>query len=245
MTKEEITFEKLAWAAFIARLFGMTGPIAYMEIYKDYRFRESLAFAPSSLNPKEVCDKLIGGFLNKWRSRFPNNDKAASDILRSLESISPLLKAVREFTIDTIEFNKTIDIDGEQISVMNLIMTIYERIIHCHGFRTTAGAKILGVINPGLFVMWDDSIAIHYASNDRDIFNGVGYGSFLQKMQKAAHCCISDFEMHLGHKDIAGFSSKKLEVIPPVPLAKFLDEYNWISITQRINLPPKWHPDTQ
>lgn len=243
MTKEEVSFEKLAWAAFISRLFGITGPIAYMEIYKDFGFRESLVLDPLSLNPKEVCDKLIGGFLNKWRTRFPNNEKAAADILKSLESISPLLKAVKELRIETVEFSKTIDIDGKQISVLNLIMIIYERIIRCHGFRTTAGAKILGVINPALFVMWDDSIAIHYASNDQDIFSGVGYSTFLQKMQKVAHYCISDFEMHHGHKDVARFLSKKLEVVPPIPLAKFLDEYNWISITQRIRLPPKWHPD--
>jgi hypothetical protein len=38
----------------MARLFGTTGPDAYMSIYKDIEFRESLASNPLSVDPKEV-----------------------------------------------------------------------------------------------------------------------------------------------------------------------------------------------
>lgn len=246
MDKLEINFINLSWAAFMARSFGITGPDAYMNIYRDNKFRESLALDPSNVNPKEVCDKLIGGFLNKWRSRFPNNENSGMDILKSLESVKPFVKALTNTAIESIDFNKTIDINGEPISMSDMIILIFERIIHCHGYRTTAGAKILGVINPALFVMWDDSIAKHYASRRRDnIFNGVGYSLFLQKMQNAAQYCQTDFIMRHGHNDIAGYLSEKLEIAPRIPLAKYLDEYNWITITQRIQLPPKWHPECE
>jgi hypothetical protein len=242
MDKDTITFEKLSWAAFIARIFGSTGPNAYMSIYKDIKFRELLAFNPAHVKPKEVCDKLIEGFLNKWRSRFPNNEKAASAILAALERVGPFIKATKALAIDSVDFNKYIDIDGNHFSVFEAIVMIFNKIANCHGNRTTAGAKILGIINPALFVMWDDTIAMRYSSGAQDIFNGIGYASFLKKMQNAAHVCQSDFKSRFGYDNIALFLSEKLEVMPPLTLAKFLDEYNWISISQGIHLPPKWHP---
>jgi hypothetical protein len=242
MDKDQITFEKLSWAAFMARIFGITGPDAYMSVYKDSKFRESLAFNPTSVSPKEVCDKLIEGFLNRWRSRFPNNEKAASAILAALQRVGAFISAVKTISLESVDFSNHIDIDGNQISVFDAVAIIFNEISNCHGNRTTAGAKILGIINPSLFVMWDDSIAVHYLSATSDIFNGKGYASFLQKMQNAAQLCQADFKLRFGHDDIALYLSEKLEVTPPVTLAKYLDEYNWISISKRIHLPPKWHP---
>ena len=36
---------------------------------------------------------------------------------------------------------------------------------------------------------------------------------------------------------------KYLNEINGKTLAKFLDEYNWIIYTNRVNLPPKWYPN--
>jgi hypothetical protein len=242
MVENPITFEKLSWAAFLSRIFGSTGPDAYMSIYADTKFRESLVFDPANVSPKEVCDKLIGGFLNRWRSRFPNRQESASAVLVALQQVSPFIQATRGLRIENVIFNDSIKVNDNYISVSDAIELIFNTIANCYGNRTTAGAKILGVLNPDLFVMWDDSIALHYVSSCPGVFTGQGYAFFLREMQNGAHLCQDDFRSKIGHQDMASYLSDKLGLNPPLPLAKYLDEYNWITITQRIRLPPKWHP---
>lgn len=243
MEQEYITFEKLSWGAFMARIFGETGPDAYMSIYRDIEFRKSLVYTPSSVTNEEVRDKLIGGFLNKWRSRFPNTDESADAVLTTLEGVSPLLQATLRFNIEIVDLDKSLTVGGRQLPVYQAIAEIFSAIANCYGFRTTPGAKIMGVLNPGLFAMWDDAIAVCYLAGDTtDIFSGIGYATFLRKMQHVARQCISDFQTRFGREDPASYLSEKLRLDPPVPLAKFLDEYNWITITKRVQLPPRWHP---
>jgi len=242
MVENSITFEKLSWAAFLSRIFGSTGPDAYLSIYADSRFRESLVFDPANVSPEEVCDKLIGGFLNRWRSRFPNRQESASAVLGAIQQVSPFIQATRNLRIENVNFDNSINVNSNYISVSDAIELIFNKIAHCYGNRTTAGAKILGVLNPDLFVMWDDSIALHYVSGCPNVFTGQGYAFFLREMQNAAHLCQDDFDAIIGHQDMALYLSNKLGLNLPLPLAKFLDEYNWITISQRIPLPPKWHP---
>jgi len=131
---------------------------------------------------------------------------------------------------------------GDDAGDSEAVAIIFDVVANCHGFRTTAGAKILGVVNPSLFVMWDDSIALRYLSGGSHIFDGQGDALFLRRMEKVAHLCLIDFNLKSGHHDLAAFLSERLEVSPPLTLAKYLDEYNWITITKGIRLPLKWHP---
>lgn len=242
MVENPITFEKLSWAAFLSRIFGSTGPDAYMSIYADTKFRESLVFDPANVSPKEVCDKLIGGFLNRWRSRFPNRQESASAVLVAIQQVSPFIQATRGLRIENVDFDNSVDVNGNYISVSNAMELVFNKIAFCYGNRTTAGAKMLGVLNPDLFVMWDDSIALHYVSGRPSVFSGQGYVYFLREMQNAAHLCQDDFNQKIGHQDMPLYLSNKLGLNLPLPFAKYLDEYNWITISQRIPLPPKWHP---
>jgi len=241
---QKLSFEKLSWAAFISRLLGESGPDAYLTVFKDIRFREALAREPSSIDPEELRAKLIAGFLNKWRSRFPNNPHAALAIIKAIQAVQPLIQALQPFTIVDIDFDSFLIINGNKITASNATANIFSTVCRCHGFRSTAGAKILGVINPSLFVMWDDSILYHYLSAFSGAYDGSGYVAFLGKMQKAAHFCLKDFELQQHDCDLEHYLSDKLNVHPKLPIAKYLDEYNWITITKGISLPPKWHPLT-
>lgn len=243
MITETLTFEKLSWAAFLARSFGDLGPDAYMSVYSDLSFRDGLIFNPSSIRNEDVCDKLIRGFLNKWRSRFPNTQESANAILQALQHSNSLIRETYKFVIESVDFDEIITIGTYQISVSEAIERIFNSVANCYGFRTTAGAKIMGIINPSLFVMWDDSIAFRYLSKETDhIFSGQGYVLFLKNMQQLARQCISDFHLIVAGTDPAKFLSDKLHVTPSVPLAKYLDEYNWVTITKNVRVPPKWHP---
>jgi hypothetical protein len=242
MKENSITFEKLAWAAFIARYLGNTGPEAYMPIYRDKEFRKSLVYRPESVSPEEVCNKLIAGFLNKWRSRFRNSQESASAILAGLQEASPYIQATIELEIGTAIFENLIIVNGNHISVFDAIELVFNKVANCYGNHTTVGAKILGILNPNLFVMWDAAIALHYLFDHPCALTGNGYAYFLKEMKKASIRCQNDFDSKFGHQDMALYVSNKLGLNPPLTTAKYLDEYNWITITQRITLPPKWHP---
>lgn len=243
MIKDNITFEKLSWAAFMARIFGDTGPDAYMSIYRDVEFRKSLVNKPSVVPVEQVRNRLIGGFLNKWRSRFPNSSESAAAILTRIEGVRPLLQATLMLSIETVDLDSLFTVDGRQLSVHQGIAEVFNAVANCYGFRTTEGAKILGVLNPNLFVMWDDAIALHYAQGSPpNVFSGSGYAMYVRKMHCAAQQCIEDFRARYGREGPADFLSERLRLDPHVPLAKFLDEYNWIMITNHVQLPPRWHP---
>lgn len=241
--KTTFTFEMLSWAAFLARVFGDLGPDAYMSVYRDSVFRNNLVNTPSQVQYEEVCFKLIKGFLNKWRSRFPNNEESANAILMTLQENSALIQETAKFKIESVNFDLNLTVGPNQISVSEIIVRIFNSFANCYGYRTTAGAKLMGVINPDLFVMWDDSIAFHYLNNEtKNIYTGQGYVLFLKKMQQLGRHFIEDFDSTIGETDPATYLSTKLNVIPSVPLAKYLDEYNWVTITRKVQIPPKWHP---
>ena len=238
MNNQVLTYDKLAWAAFVASVFKETGPQAYMSIFRDAEFRGSLVHRPAQVSLSDIQDKLIAGFLNKWRTRFPKNDDSATAIRNVLERRAPLLKKLEGLSIDTANFCEAITVDGSNVPISDVIANIFDGLAWAYGFRTTLAAKVMGVLNPWLFVMWDDSIALHYGSS----FSGEGYMDFLRKMQILAQSCLSDFAQRFMQENLATHLSRKLGYDPPLTLAKYLDEYNWITITKKITLPPKWHP---
>jgi hypothetical protein len=240
MNQEQVTFEKVAWAAFLVRISEKDH---YWRLYCNTELRRALVYNPIGVSREDVRYDLIQGFLNKWRSRFPNSNESANAILATLQRISPFLQATDGFDIETVDLDQTVHVGDRQLSIFQAIAEIFDAVVNCYGFRTTAGAKIMGIINPRLFVMWDDNIALHYLSKDvPSVFSGLGYSTFLRKMQKQAQQCIKDFEKRHGAGEPASYLSERLGLNPPLPLAKYLDEYNWITITRGLQVPPKWHP---
>ena len=70
-----------------------------------------------------------------------------------------------------------------------------------------------------------------------------GYAYYLRRMQKFAVAARTDCRESLGCEDPAAYLCDRIGISPRLPLAKFIDEYNWLVITRRVPLPPKWHPD--
>jgi hypothetical protein len=240
--QDTLTFEKLSWAAFMARVFQESGPGGYMTIYEDTAFRNNLVHSPANLSLQEIQSTLIGGFLNKWRSRFPNNDESAEAIRAAVQGVSSAAQAAQGLRIETVNMDSLLQTTDGQISVFQASSMVFNALAWCHGFRPTPAAKMMGVVNPELFVMWDQAIAWHYREDDASAYIGDGYAMFLRKMQMLAQQCVEDFEKRFGQRDPAAYLSSRLGLSSPLPLAKFIDEYNWITITNRTTVPPRWHP---
>ena len=237
-----INSKDLEWATFL-----------YNVMYQDLSYLEDLQEVEKSLNT-ERPGKAVVGFLNNWRMRLSCNivpDKINNwynaDTKRVLEELPhSLLK---------IDFNKA-------HTVVN-ITTLFNSLDKITEINDTGASKILHIIKPNIFVMWDNEIREHYLKDFQGKKNKAGskaYLFFMQKMQEIAiPICkenkniASDLSMKLkrlyeGNLRNYTKESEKLKLTKEIDflgkkgksITKFLDEYNWIVITKKISIPPVW-----
>lgn len=209
----EITINGLRWASFI-----------FSYIYKGdqyYMVRER----NEELN--EVIIERSIKFLNKWGCRITNI------------KIPYICRMVKKqiLTTDLTELSneklETTNLDN----IKSLIYDLFNRIDDIEEIGSTGVSKLLYIlVNQKLFVMWDEAIAEKYeCSLDAD-----GYFKFLKEMQKRSKDICKQVR---NPAELLTTELRKL--IPDLPrktLAKYLDEYNWITITKEITCPPQWRP---
>lgn len=120
----------------------------------------------------------------------------------------------------------TIDFDEEAVS--SSIRTIYKELdnIPYIGGPTTI-SKILHLLNPEIFVMWDNDILKYYKKKNKRIRDSPeGYLEFLKEAQKELKEAFGERQKQTGKKfdeierEIRGRYKNKT-------LAKIIDEYNW------------------
>lgn len=98
--------------------------------------------------------------------------------------------------------------------------------------------------------MWDAPILSdfqkqnHLGADD----SGTVYVAYLQNMQEIAHQVTQDFARTALHPPAqpgetpSAYLSTRLNYDPPKTMTKYLDEYKWITITNKVEVPPSWHP---
>ena len=94
----------------------------------------------------------------------------------------------------------------------------------------TTAAKVLSAMKPQVLVMWDDAIACHYGFAQ----NAVGYCRFTDPMAKVCRELCQSAGMRpsgAGSRELEGKLALPYGAVG-MPLAKLLDEWNWVTITQ-------------
>ena len=83
--------------------------------------------------------------------------------------------------------------------------------------------------------MWNDAIRGAYFPGDPP--NGATYAQFLTVMRMAALSVANDARAQHGVDDPAGQISDAFGLNPPFSLAKFIDEYNWLTVERGMECP--------
>jgi hypothetical protein len=157
--------------------------------------------------------KHLVTFLNRWRSRFPYG---------MAESLAPALKRA---AVSLRAIPDTIELHELEMCHAETIREAFTNLCAVHRVHGTIASKILSLFRPHLCVMWDDAIAKHYGVHQ----GPEGYVLFSFLMRDVAMSLLA----------VWGGSSKTLcewlcagkrTWVPP--LAKLIDEYNWITITR-------------
>lgn len=146
-------------------------------------------------------------------------------------SWSPLGQALRSLEKEFAEIrNKrflTVDFNDERI--LNAVKTIYSKLDHlsCFGGQTTI-SKVLHLLNPEIFVMWDSTIRKMYKPhNSRIRENSEGYLEFLKETQGEFLEALND-RARLTGKTLDEVEEQIRDRYRGKTIAKIADEYNWI-----------------
>ena len=137
-----------------------------------------------------------------------------------MQAIGVALESIRATIAD---FPADLALENADCSLLAEMVWAFSRLLGCNGVGPTIASKILAPLRPALFPIWDNPIADAYGF----ALNAAGYHQYLNVTQALArkvrgfwHLDFS-LEQHLkpeGRKWVA-------------PLAKVIDEWNWIRIT--------------
>lgn len=242
-----VDFKQLAWAAFITKVNSGKKDL-YMDLYRDIQFRNSLITNPTNLDMAVLKKKVFHDFLNNpgWGARYHWTSKRETDIKKTLVNLQPFFQLLdNKYSLIDVNFETPVKLmAGDRLiaehTLADIIAVIFNSLDNIDGFAGTITTKFMAIINPSLFIMMDKPIYSRYKISQ----DGVGYVDFLRQMQVTAKHYVEDFRKYniAGFDDPALYLSEKLSYNPPKTLAKFLDEYNWLSITKECEFPPAWHP---
>ena len=199
---------------------------AYADFFSDRN--QSKWDNPDTLGNVEIRKLIL--FLDKFQAwGWPNVGKTTpsdfSALPLVLESLSPL------------KHKTLLDADFKDDNICKLISSNFVALQRCgpdNKSWSVAASKILHMINPELFLMWDNRIQNSYGWPDYTT-------RFLPKMQQIAEEAIDEIVLkeNLSYEEATEQleSCNHVERIPPSPyfpnkVAKVLDEFNFMKYTR-------------
>ena len=212
------TFEQIRWSAATFRR-ETNDDADYIPLYTP-EFRRALLEEQDADNVEWLLR-----FVNKWgfRVSYDKGHGIASAIALAAPHLQPLCGSALEF-------------DDLRCATLDIIERAYDSIAAADGVGPATTALILSLLNPALFVMWNTQIRNAYFPNDKP--NGATYAQFLTIMRMAALSITADACSQHGINDPAGALSADLGINPPFSLAKFIDEYNWLTLERGLAYQP-------
>jgi len=233
--------DDIIWAAMTSRdptaiREALSGNQAYLDVISNGRFLEILRYHPEDLNVDETRSVLIG-FLNKWGCRLRNYDSlTASNLKNCVVGIHRELLVIQDFSILNFEITE----NRERIERIFNSFWFYGSPI-AKNYGPTAASKTIHIINPNLFIMWDNAIRLHYwIQNNEIIDSGRGYYFFLVETKRIAEGLVEECSERLNFPDPASWLSERLNINPSHSLVKFIDEFNWLAYKRGLTRPPDW-----
>ena len=207
------TYDQLRWSAHAFR--GLVDDSISMSA-REPQFRDEIRDGAADAD----WDRLIR-YVNQWGCRI--SQSKASGIADAVARAMPYLEPL---SASALEFNDL------RCSTLDVIEHAYDALTKADGVGPTAASAILTALNPQLFVSWGKGIRDAYFPNDKP--NGATYSQFLTIMRMAALSVASDARSRHGIEDPAGRLSGDLGIEPPFSLAKYIDEYNWLTLEREM-----------
>jgi hypothetical protein len=226
-----LKFRDLGWAALF-HYYQSNKDRRYVRLLGDGEFISKLREAPWDVSYPEFEAKVISGFVNSLGLRLPVGTRGGNilaEIIR-LRSCTSSLEGV-----------SLLDCDLSSKSLLKDIKEIYRGLGSIDGLWVTGITKIAHVLNDSLFVILDQRIAENFSLRDE----ADDYIDWLVLTQQHAREVAGDFEAQGLSGSPEVFLSEKLGYSSygcQKSLARFIDEYFWLTSSENLPIPPKWLP---
>jgi hypothetical protein len=224
-------FKDLGWAAFLY-YYKSGGDRKYIKLFRDVSFITRLRQSPWDIQYEEFEQKVIYGFISSIGLRLPPTRKS-TNILSEIIELQPCISCLQGISLHDCDFS-------DEDLLVN-IRGIYDRLHGIHGFWITGISKITHVLNDSLFAALDLGTSSHFGLvGDTDSFI-----TWLKIAQESAREVTQDFsnlglqgspENYLSEK--LGYTNYGCEK----SLARFIDEYYWLTTSENLPIPPRWVP---
>ena len=212
----DITFDKVSRAAEIYFVEKAGKYRRYWNAYQKVNcpaLRDKLLYDPN----EDSLNRVIG-FLNNWRCRL------------SYESFRPVLLNALDSNLDDISFvcDGNLQSCHQDKLKMRVVQGVFLNFLAGQGIGPTVASKILGILNPDLFVMWDGPIQEEYGYRYR---SKPDYSRFIVKMGEEAQRVVES----CGSGDPVGELSVRYgeRFGGPFPLSSLINYYLWLTFTQK------------
>ncbi len=240
-----LTFGELAWAAYIYAIVTQ-GDKAYWEVEQSRKRKliDDFVRAPTSSRTREIESVVVKQFLNRWggcRISSKKTSRISREIVKKLKGLEAAeLHSLSALSIGDVGAGRLSDKSATRIK------NLYDALRCIDGCGPTVVSKILFVLFPKLFIMWDWPIRDHLKTGEPPILtdDGEGYVAFLHHGGEMAKSVSDDYRDTQGHKGRPEdhLSSRLYAQGKTKTLAKYLDEYLWIKITNIGGIAPEDMP---
>lgn len=156
---------------------------------------------------------------DEGKNAFNNLEKHVSDIYEVIKTTAPIIEELKDVSL--------INANLDDVFIENSIKTLYKRFLNVFG--ATGASKALHLLQPKLFVMWDDNIRKSYRI---DVPDEDGYLRFLKIARKEIAEFVKDCAKKngLSFEDAEKFIKEKTGL---VELTKLFDELNYLRYTRK------------
>lgn len=224
-------FDELGWAALLY-YYKSSGDRKYVKLFRDTEFILRLRQTPWQVAYQEFEEKVIFGFISSVGLRLPAvRDK--ENITAQIVELHPSIVSLQNVCL--------LDCDFSNEDVLKNISQIYNKLHAIHGFWLTGISKIAHILNDSLFVPLNLSTLSYFGL----LGEAEDFIKWLKIAQQHAKEVVEDF----GGRGLPGtaqeFLSDKLGYTNygcQKSLARFIDEYFWLTTTENLPVPPKWLP---
>ena len=224
-------FSDLAWAALLF-YYKSSGDRKYVKLFRDTDFVSKLRQAPWEIAHDEFEDKVVFGFISSVGLRLPAV-RGKNSLLAQIIDIHPQVSSLQGVGLR--------DFDLSNGDLLDSIRQIYDKFYSIHGFWVTGISKISHVINDALFVPLNLSTSSYFG-----LFGGSeDFIKWLRLTKEHAQEVTEDFQALGFPGSPEEFLSEKLGYTHyscQKSLARFIDEYFWLTTSENLPVPPKWLP---
>lgn len=226
-----MNFNDLAWAALLHH-YKSGGDKKYVKLFRDTAFITKLRETPWDVPYEEFEVKVLTGFLNSIGLRRPVGTKGGNILTEiiKLHSYTSSLQGTSLHNCDLSDKN-----------VLRNIKHIYNGLSTINGLWITGLSKIAHVLNDALFVAYDPKTSKHLGLRSK----ADDYTKWLGIVQQHAVEATADFTTLGFPGSPEAFLSEKLGDTNygcEKSLARFIDEYFWLTTSENLSIPPIWAP---